>query len=234
MTDSSSEAINKAQTPIEDEVKEVMDNSNVDPNLPKDFSLKVLQSSFEGCITEDGNLLLLNYITGFEELYKFLNLLGTVFGWVSVDIDNKLEVLRQHRKGDKAKEYQTIQDMVAFEVNNNLIKRKGKDYTAGTTNLLRIHRALDFIIEFLKGVPDLNPDDKSCPLAQEAYKKTLKKHHPWMVQKAALLAMHTLPLKKLLLEKISGNTFGSDEYKAAENILPHGVKVMGEVYEKNQ
>ena len=151
---------------------------------------------------------------------------------MSLIVISFLEVLRQHRKGDKAKEYQTIRDMVAFEVNNNLIKRKGKDYTAGTTNLLRIHRALDFIIEFLKGVPDLNPDDKSCPLAQEAYKKTLKKHHPWMVQKAALLTMHTLPLKKVLLEKISGNTFGSDEYKAAENILPHGVKVMGEVYEK--
>lgn len=90
MSESSGEAKNNAQAPIEDEVKEVMDNSKVDPNLPKDFSLKVLQSSFEGCIAEDGNLLLLNYITGFEELYKFLNLLGTVFGWVSVDIDNKL------------------------------------------------------------------------------------------------------------------------------------------------
>ena len=53
-----------------------------------------------------------------------------------------------------------------------------------------------------------------------------------MVQKAALLAMHTLPYKKVLLEKISGNKFGSEEYKAAENILPHGVKVMGDVYEK--
>ena len=90
MSESSGESKNNALTPIEDEVKEVMDNSKVDPNLPKDFSLKVLQSSFEGCIAEDGNLLLLNYINGFEELYKFLNLLGTVFGWVSVDIDNKL------------------------------------------------------------------------------------------------------------------------------------------------
>ena len=86
----SGEAESSFQSPIEEEVKQVMDNSNVDPNLPTDFSLKVLKSSFEGCINEDGNLLLLNYINGFEELYKFLNLLGTVFGWVSTDIDNKL------------------------------------------------------------------------------------------------------------------------------------------------
>ena len=90
MSNPSDEATNNPQAPIEEEVKEVMDNSNVPSNLPTDFSLKVLQSSFEGCITEDGQLLLLNYITGFEELYKFLNLLGTVFGWVSTDIDNKL------------------------------------------------------------------------------------------------------------------------------------------------
>ena len=157
-------------------------------------------------------------------LLLYLNYTTLLFPYV--------EVLRQHRKGKNGKEYQTIQDMLDFEVTNNLIKKKGKDYTAGTTNLLRIHRALEFIIEFLKGVPGLNPDDKSCPLAQEAYKKTLKKHHPWMVQKAALLAMHTLPFKKVLVEKISGKPFGSEEYKAAENILPHGVKVMGEVYEK--
>ena len=122
--------------------------------------------------------------------------------------------------------------MLAFEVKNNLIKRKGKDYTSGTTNLLRIHRALEFIVMFLKGVPGLALDDKCCPLAQDAYKKTLKKHHPWMVQKAALLAMHTLPLKKVLIEKISGNESGSVEYKAAEDMLPHGVEIMGEVYEK--
>ena len=86
----SDEATSNSQSPIEEEVKQVMDNSNVDPNLPNDFSLKVLKSSFEGCIAADGSLLLLNYINGFEELYKFLNLLGTVFGWVSTDIDNKL------------------------------------------------------------------------------------------------------------------------------------------------
>jgi hypothetical protein len=29
---------------------------------------------------------------GYEELYKFLNLLGTVFGWVASDVHAKLEV----------------------------------------------------------------------------------------------------------------------------------------------
>ena len=78
------------QSPTEEEVKQVMENNNGNPDAPSDFSLEKLRSSFEGCISEDGKILLKNYITGFEELYKFLNLLGTVFGWVSTDVDNKI------------------------------------------------------------------------------------------------------------------------------------------------
>ena len=78
------------QSPTEEEVKQVMENNTGNPDAPSDFSLETLRSSFEGCISEDGKILLKNYITGFEELYKFLNLLGTVFGWVSTDVDNKI------------------------------------------------------------------------------------------------------------------------------------------------
>ena len=142
------------------------------------------------------------------------------------------EILRQHRKGENAKEYDTVQDMIEFEVKNKLIKPKARDSGTGARNLLRLHRALEYIIAFLKGVPDLGVDDKCSTLSQEAYKKTLIKHHPWVVQKAALLAMNLLPYKKGLIEKISGKEHESEEYKAAEDLLPLGVKVMEEVYAK--
>jgi len=232
MSASPDDSKNEPQSPTEEEVKKVMENNAGDSDLPADFSLNTLRTSFEGCITEDGKILLKNYITGFEELYKFLNLLGTVFGWVSTDVDNKIEILRQHRKGENAKEYDTVQDMIEFEVKNKLIKPKARDSGTGARNLLRLHRALEYIIAFLKGVPDLGVDDKCSTLSQEAYKKTLIKHHPWVVQKAALLAMNLLPYKKGLIEKISGKEHESEEYKAAEDLLPLGVKVMEEVYAK--
>ena len=81
---------NEPKSPTEEEVKKVMETKAEGSELPSDFSLDTLRTSFEGCITEDGKILLKNYITGFEELYKFLNLLGTVFGWVSTDVDNKI------------------------------------------------------------------------------------------------------------------------------------------------
>ena len=122
--------------------------------------------------------------------------------------------------------------MIAYEVNNKLIKPKARDSGTGARNLLRLHRALEYIIAFLKGVSDLGVDDKCSTLSQEAYKKTLIKHHPSVVQKAALLAMNLLPYKKGLIEKVSGKDFGSDEYKAAEDLLHVSVKVMEDVYAK--
>merc|ERR1711997_424435 len=154
------------------------------------------------------------------------------FGWVATDVWNKMETVRNHRKGENAAKYETIQSMLAFEIESNMIKPKAKDSSTGTRNLLRLHRALEYIEAFLNGVPALESNDKCCQMSQEAYKKTLMKYHPWVVQKAATLAMHMLPFKKGLLEKVSGKEFGSEEYKAAEDLLPLGVKVMEEVYAK--
>jgi len=204
---------------------------------PRNFSLDNAKLSFESCYNvqaQNGKINLEKYLEGFEELNRLLKLLGGAFSWVSKRLENHFEILRQHRKGENASEYQNVQDMIAYEVKSNLIKPKARDSSTGARNLLRLHRALEYIIAFLKGVPDLGTDEKCCPLSQDAYKRTLMKHHPWVVQKAANLAMHMLPLKKGLLEKVSGKEFGSDEYKAAEEILPRGVKVMEEVYAKTE
>jgi hypothetical protein len=43
----------------------------------------------------------------------------------------------------------------------------------------------------------LELSEKLVSVSQESYKKTLQKFHPWVVQKAALLAMHMLPTKQV-------------------------------------
>ena len=90
MSDSIDDTQNNPQSPTEEEIKKVLENNAGDANLPSDFSLDTDRTSFEGCITEDGKILLKNYITGFEELYKFHNLLGIIFGLVSTRVDNKI------------------------------------------------------------------------------------------------------------------------------------------------
>ena len=71
------------------------------------------------------------FFLGYDELYKFLNLLGTVFGWVATDVYNKMETVRGHRKGDHAAKYETVQTMLAHEIETNMIKPKARDSTTG-------------------------------------------------------------------------------------------------------
>jgi len=204
-----------------------------DPNQPTDFSLDNLKLQFEECLKDDNTISLEKYILGYEELFKFLNLLGTVFGWVASDIDAKMEILRGLKNGEQSEKYQCVQSMIQYEVDNNLIKHKAKDSSTGTRNLLRLHRALEYIVAFLEGIPALDDKDKCCSLSQEAYKKTLMKFHPWVVQKAALLAMHMLPTREGLIAIICEPTDEEAIKKSAET-LEKAVLAMKKVYDVTQ
>ena len=74
-----------------------------------------------------------------------------MFGWVASDIDAKMEILRGLKNGEQSEKYQSVQSMIQYEVDNNLIKHKAKDSSTGTRNLLRLHRALEYIVAFLDG-----------------------------------------------------------------------------------
>lgn len=207
---------------------EAVHNSNHHHN--DDFNLEAMRDHFLACLGEDGLLNLDKYILGYEELYKFLNLLGTVFHWVASDVHAKLEVLRGHRQSEHGDKYVTIQSMLDHEVESDLIKHKARDSGTGARNLLRLHRALEYIDAFLEAVQTIELADKCCGVSQEAYKKTLIKHHPWVVQKAALLAMHMLPTKEGLIRKIC--TDDDEEHKKAMETLNQAVTAMQQVYAK--
>jgi len=200
---------------------------------PDDFSLDRLKSHFEACLGEDDSIDIDKYLLGYDELYKFLNLLGTVFGWVATDVYNKMETVRGHRKSDLSTKYETVQSMLAYEIETNMIKPKARDSTTGTRNLLRLHRALEYIHAFLRGVPELESNDKCCQMSQEAYKKTLMRFHPWVVQKAALMAMNLLPTKNGLIQKLC-DPEDEEAVNKATNVLLDSVKAMNKVYEITQ
>merc|ERR1712117_939063 len=159
-----------------------------------------------------------SYIKGYEEIVKFLNLLGTVFGWVASDVVAKISTLKGHVNSEETgSHYVSIQTMTAYEVKENL---------------LRLQRALEYIIAFMVKVPDIGNEDKCCPVSQEAYRATLMKFHPWIVQKAALAAMNLLPTREGLIQKIC---FGDEErQKRADEMMPRAVEAMQKVYDKTQ
>lgn len=60
----------------------------------------------------------------------------------------------------------------------------------------------DFIKLFLQKVSELQDEDKTCGVCQEAYSSTLANYHPWIVRKGATVAMYALPSRGGLLQKV--------------------------------
>jgi len=194
-----------------------------------DFSLELLTQHFKDSTAAPG-LCLASYVKGYREVYKFLNLLGTVFGWVGSDVWAKIVQLEKYLAGEEKEHYQNIKAMIDYEVEHDLIKTKKKDDPSGSRTLLRLHRALEYIIAFLHKLDDIQDADLCSVISVEAYEATLMKYHPWVVQKAAKLAMKLLPTKGGLILKVHPE--GSEEgiKKTLEN-FPKAVSAMRAAYD---
>jgi len=206
-------------------IVEGMDNVNLDA----DFSLELLTQHFNDSTATPG-LCLASYVKGYREVYKFLNLLGTVFGWVGSDVWAKIVQLEKYLGGEEKEHYQNCKAMIDYEVEHDLIKTKKKDDPSGSRTLLRLHRALEYIIAFLHKLDDIQDADLCSVISVEAYEATLMKYHPWVVQKAAKLAMKLLPTKGGLILKVHPE--GSEEgiKKTLEN-FPKAVTAMRAAYD---
>lgn len=67
--------------------------------------------------------------------------MGTVFGFVSSDVKEKVEILEKLRKhADHGERFETVRKMMDYERDGNLLAKK--DYVSGSRTLLRLHRGL--------------------------------------------------------------------------------------------
>ena len=84
--------------------------------LDGEFSLVFLADMFKRSQQDGEEVRLEEYLAGYKELYKFLCLMGTVFGWVGSDVYNKVVMLEKYMVGDKKEHYQTVKSMLEYEV----------------------------------------------------------------------------------------------------------------------
>ncbi|XP_049877065.1 ceramide-1-phosphate transfer protein [Pectinophora gossypiella] len=193
------------------------------------LDLHYVQQSFQRSLKEDDDVIIEAYIDGYNELVKFLNLIGTVFSFVSSDVKSKIKVMEKHREGEHAVYYDSFQKMMKYEKDTNLHEKSG--FVSGSRTMLRLHRGLDFIRLFLKRISEAEDSANTCAVCQAAYNETLAEFHPWYIRKAATLAMHALPHRPDLLKKIFGN---DESLTAALAILPQTLSSCDEVYQRVQ
>ena len=188
------------------------------------FDLRLVHDHFDRALVQEDDIDLKAYLDAYNELYKFFQLMGSVFGFVSSDLKQKIEVLVELVGKDELN-YITIKSMITYEKENNILD-KG-NHTNGARTLLRLHRGLDFIREFLRQLSELSDSDKTSSCCQEAYNKTLAKHHPWVIRKAAVVAMYTMPTRELLLKKVCGA-----HVQRNVDVLPKMLEVTADVFNR--
>ncbi|KYQ55725.1 Glycolipid transfer protein domain-containing protein 1 [Trachymyrmex zeteki] len=188
------------------------------------FDLRTVHDHFDQALTENDDIDLKAYLEAYNELYKFFQLMGSVFSFVSSDLKQKIGILTELKNKD-TQNYTTVKSMIEYERENKLIDKV--DFVNGARTLLRLHRGLDFIKEFLQQLSDLADVEKTTSCCQDAYNKTLAKHHPWMIRKAAIVAMYTMPSREVLFKKVCG-----ENVQRNIDVLPKMLEVTADVFNR--
>lgn len=131
-----------------------------------------------------------------------------MFTFVTSDVQSKLNILHHYLNGDDARHYGTVRSMINYEVTNNLTHIDGST-PSGSRTLLRLHRALKFIIRLFSDLKSMSGNDKISAVTFKAYDETLAQYHKWIIRKAVGLAVYAMPSRQTLSEKM--NCGGSEE-----------------------
>lgn len=190
------------------------------------------------------------YLNGYRELNKFFSMMGTVFGFVSKDVAEKMDILAEFRQRmEDADRFKSFSSSLTYEKQSGLLKKT--DYVSASRTLLRLHRGLgdllvlttfvigrvliprfsdvsrtDFIRVFLGALGELQPNDKTHTCCQIAYNQTLAAHHSWLIRKGAVMAMYTMPTRDQLLGRVCLDV------PAAIECLPRMLDVTRQVFER--
>lgn len=161
-------------------------------------------------------------------LYRFLNSLGSVFGFISRDAVNKIQILVNYLNSENGSQYVTMQSMVKYELENELVDltKRGSHPESGCRTLLRLHRALRWLELFLERLRTSTEDGKTSVMCAEAYNESLAQHHPWVVRKAAGMAFCVLPGRSAFFEVMN---VGPPEQVVA--MLGEALPLVSEVYQ---
>ena len=67
--------------------------------LQEPFDIGLVKAAFELCLAAEA-LDMDQYVYAYKELSRFFRLLGTAFGFVAQDVDDKIGILEKHRYED--------------------------------------------------------------------------------------------------------------------------------------
>ncbi|NXQ20468.1 CPTP protein, partial [Peucedramus taeniatus] len=187
------------------------------------FSLREVLDAFRRCVTEQREVLLEPYLSGWRGLIREAE------GFLSLEVFYSGLTLRCcgafiHCSAKEPREENI--SLFFSELRPGLAALRARP-DSGCRTVLRLHRALRWLQLFLEGLRSGDP--RTSVLCTDAYNASLAEHHPWVVRKAATVAFCALPSRDAFLEIMN---VGSAEEAVA--MLGEAIPYIGDVYSITQ
>ncbi|KAL8610935.1 hypothetical protein ACOMHN_042552 [Nucella lapillus] len=149
----------------------------------KKFNAERAMGVVQKCLLENGDVSLPGIIEGVEEGLKMTDGVVEITAFVYQEIRGKLSRLQELCEGEGREHYSTVQSMVAYETQHQLVDRQDKP--SGTVTLIRLHRSMEFIIAALDKINDRFTSGISRQVTQEdlveIYTETWGRYHPQLI-----------------------------------------------------
>ena len=127
-------------------------------------------------------------------MFRIFDGMGKVFSFVTSDVHEKIGILQHHLASDVGAHYTTVERMIEYEVANGITTSGiSRGQPSGSRTLLRLHRALKFLILLFSEIAKwpASSTEKFSALTWHAYDATLAQHHPWIVRGLVQCALYT-------------------------------------------
>jgi pleckstrin family protein A (phosphoinositide binding specific) protein 8 len=148
--------------------------------------------------------------------------LGSMLSAAKKDMNDNLATIRKGA-ADKP-QIRTIQDAVRFDINNKLCFRDNKNRKGVSFGILWLVRALRFIVIFLGNLTaDTFAGKEMGKCSSDAYGKTIKPYHGWMLSGVFGTMMGQVPSRKTFLK----NTCQGESDEVTYNEIKGLVAVAG-------
>ncbi|CAD5206457.1 unnamed protein product [Bursaphelenchus okinawaensis] len=189
-----------------------------------DFKIENVLFHFENSLHGDEDVRIVDYLKAYEELSRLFAELGVVFGFVESDVTEKRKILTDLHSKDQTS-YSTVITMVSNECEDSKNPKE-----KGSRTLLRLHRALEFLILFVKNIKDMDTDS-TTEMFRASYQATLSQHHTWLIRKSVGFAAAMVPPRPKLVEIMFNE---HQDTEALERTSTKFLEVSTTVYERVQ
>uniref|UniRef100_A0A8C6M2C1 Si:ch73-269m23.5 n=1 Tax=Nothobranchius furzeri TaxID=105023 RepID=A0A8C6M2C1_NOTFU len=178
------------------------------------FQARRLLQYLKSSLDDDGDILLETYLLSWDQLLNFMESLGTMVGFFSQKVREKITLIRELslKHGAKAhgkSAYRSVRSMVEAELKAGVVNFSYRT-DSGCRTLLRLHRSLLWLKLMLEGLSEGADGEGRLKtpgeLSRDAYRAALAPHHSWMLRQAAEIVFLALPERDYFLKLVCVQT----------------------------